>query len=381
MKHADEGQLHAYLDGELTPAEVTELERHLSVCVPCRALLDEARGFLAEADALIPALDIPVAAKPMRLPRRRVQFSTLAWAAMVVLALGTGYALRPALGPKAAASVIGEEAAPITAPAPAETPAATGPTNAPPPASATPAPRQARRADRAAGKAAPAPVPSQDLGIASGAGVVDQPAAGDVAAERTNEVQHYATPATPTSAAPAPAAVAQAPSPLTYIDGTPVDTSTTHLSFGPRTSAAPKRITLDEAVTRLGGSIRLIDGLAPQRVEVLSGVDVTGADPDREVIRVYYEEPDLGLVTLDQQRPGPSFAARDSRAFARAAESDVDPSKVTVEPAPQTNASGVALLRAASPVNNVTWRTDGVWLSLSSKLTGQALAQLQARVK
>ena len=48
MRHADEGTLHSFLDGELSPAEVEELERHLSVCVPCRALLAEAgypKGF------------------------------------------------------------------------------------------------------------------------------------------------------------------------------------------------------------------------------------------------------------------------------------------------------------------------------------------------
>ncbi|HVX87582.1 MAG TPA: zf-HC2 domain-containing protein [Gemmatimonadales bacterium] len=367
MKHADEGQLHAYLDGELSPAEVTELERHLSVCAPCRALLNEARSFLAESDALVLALDVPVVPKPMRRPRR-VPYSTLGWAAMVVLALGTGYALRPALGPKAAANVIGEQAAPIVATVPAE-----------PTAETHPAPftrRQERRAAPAAAKAVDAPPPAAATGPAAGAGASNQAVGALAQAERTDELSRDAAPAAPV---PAPAAVAQTPSRLTYIDGTPVDTSATRLSFGPRSSAAPRRITLDEAVTHLGGSIRLIDGLAPQRVEILAGVDVAGADPDREVIRVYYEEPDLGLVTLDQQRPGPSFAARDARA--REAQSDIAPARVNVDPAPQPAASGMAMLRGAVPVNNVTWRTDGVWLSLSSKLTGPALAQLQARVK
>ena len=377
MKHADEGQLHAYLDGELSPAEVTELERHISVCAPCRALLTEARGFLTESDSLVLALDMPVAAKPYRAPRR-IPYSTLAWAAMVILALGTGYALRPALGPKEAANAIRvpqEPSAPIIAAAPAVTPSADAATNTP----STPAPRPERQGARTNAKVSEAP----SAALASAGAGAGNEAEGRVSAaeQRVDAVAHDAAPVAQTQPAPAPAAVAQAPSQLTYIDGTPVDTTATRLTFGPRTTAAPKRITLDEAVTHLGGTIRLIDGLAPQRVEILSGVDVVGADPDREVIRVYYEEPDLGLVTLDQQRPGPSFAARDGRAFTRESESDVSPSSVTVNPTARASTSGAAMLRAGVPVNNVTWRADGVWLSLSSKLNGSALAQLRARVK
>ncbi|MEO6067519.1 MAG: zf-HC2 domain-containing protein, partial [Gemmatimonadales bacterium] len=58
MRHADEGTLHSFLDRELSPVEVEELERHLSVCVPCRALLAEARTFMADADELVVALDV-----------------------------------------------------------------------------------------------------------------------------------------------------------------------------------------------------------------------------------------------------------------------------------------------------------------------------------
>ncbi|HWA40365.1 MAG TPA: zf-HC2 domain-containing protein, partial [Gemmatimonadales bacterium] len=231
MKHADEGQLHAYLDGELSPAEVTELERHLSVCAPCRALLSEARGFLAESDALVLALDVPVVAKPLR-RQRRVPYSTLGWAAMVVLALGTGYALRPALGPKAAVSVLGEHAEPIVATLPAERPAATPP--------AAPSSRQERRTAGAAAKAIDTPPPPAEVGAVASAATANEASGGLALRERADAPMRDAAPAA------APAAVAQTPSRLTYIDGTPVDTSATRLSFGPRSNAAPKRITLDE---------------------------------------------------------------------------------------------------------------------------------------
>jgi protein TonB len=61
MPHVDEGQLHAYLDGEL-PAiggDVGELERHLAGCGECRAALAEARRIHARASALLRAASPP----------------------------------------------------------------------------------------------------------------------------------------------------------------------------------------------------------------------------------------------------------------------------------------------------------------------------------
>ncbi|HEX7918714.1 MAG TPA: zf-HC2 domain-containing protein, partial [Gemmatimonadales bacterium] len=244
MKHADEGQLHAYLDGELSPAEVTELERHISVCAPCRALLTEARGFLTESDSLVLALDMPVVAKPYRAPRR-VPYSTLAWAAMVVLALGTGYALRPALGPKDEGNAIitpEEPSAPIIAAAPTVSPSTDAASNTP----STPATRPERQGSRNNAKVTATP----PAALASGAGASAEADGRVSAAERrVDAVAQDIAPVAQMQASPAPAPAAQAPSRLTYIDGTPVDTTATRLTFGPRTTAAPKRITLDEAVT------------------------------------------------------------------------------------------------------------------------------------
>jgi hypothetical protein len=156
----------------------------------------------------------------------------------------------------------------------------------------------------------------------------------------------------------------------------PVDTAAVgqrqRLAFGPGTIADPKRITMDQAVDLLGGSIQLIDGLTPQRVEVLAGVDVVGADPSRQVVRVYYEEPNLGLVTLDQQRPGPSFDAR-------------RPESPTAMPPVSVTPSAPSMARAyrsgLPEPNTMTWRADGVWLSLTTRLPKERMALLQARVK
>jgi len=41
MSHVDEGLLHAYLDGELTPVERARVDDHLAGCLACRTRLDE----------------------------------------------------------------------------------------------------------------------------------------------------------------------------------------------------------------------------------------------------------------------------------------------------------------------------------------------------
>ncbi len=71
-----------------------------------------------------------------------------------------------------------------------------------------------------------------------------------------------------------------------------------------------RRISFDTAITRLSGSIRLIDGMDPLSVEEGPGHLVPGADPGRAVIRVMYRDAAGRRLTLDQQpgdaRPGPT---------------------------------------------------------------------------
>ena len=55
MSHVDEGQLHAYLDGEL-PAiggDVDQVERHLASCPECGRALEDARSIHARAVAML----------------------------------------------------------------------------------------------------------------------------------------------------------------------------------------------------------------------------------------------------------------------------------------------------------------------------------------
>jgi hypothetical protein len=98
MSHADDGTLHAYLDGELTALEQAGLESHLAGCPACRARLEEERDLLERAQGLL-ARAAPPATSPSPvwraggggMARPLPRWLPLAWAASVLLALGGGW--------------------------------------------------------------------------------------------------------------------------------------------------------------------------------------------------------------------------------------------------------------------------------------------------
>ena len=98
MSHVDDGTLHAYLDGELAPAEAQGVDAHLAQCPACRERLDVERALIARAGELLalaapPECELPpFRAGHVKPPARawwRVR-QPLAWAATVVVALGIG---------------------------------------------------------------------------------------------------------------------------------------------------------------------------------------------------------------------------------------------------------------------------------------------------
>jgi hypothetical protein len=120
MPHVDEGTVHALLDGALRaeePARAAAVEAHLQACPDCRALAEEAAetraavGRVLDATGPVIRPDFqevlvrageqprPVEAgdRASRLRRHARTTRAAAWAATVVLALGTGYLIRDRL--------------------------------------------------------------------------------------------------------------------------------------------------------------------------------------------------------------------------------------------------------------------------------------------
>jgi hypothetical protein len=96
MQHLDEGTIHSWLDGALTPDEAARAEAHVKDCPQCQAAVAEARGFIAASSRILTALDnAPRGVIPAAAPSRRVQ--PWVWrvaATVLVVATGTFLVLK-----------------------------------------------------------------------------------------------------------------------------------------------------------------------------------------------------------------------------------------------------------------------------------------------
>ncbi len=100
--HVDEGEIHAWLDGALAPADAVAIEAHVATCAGCREAVAEARGLIAASSRILSALDaVPADVLPVSpRARRRSSFRLLAgWpiravAAAFVVAVGATVVLR-----------------------------------------------------------------------------------------------------------------------------------------------------------------------------------------------------------------------------------------------------------------------------------------------
>jgi len=98
MSHVDDGTLHAYLDGELSPPEAQGVEAHLAQCPGCRGRLEEERALITRAGELLalaapPDRELPPFRAGDAKPPTRLWWQVrlgLAWAATVAIALGIG---------------------------------------------------------------------------------------------------------------------------------------------------------------------------------------------------------------------------------------------------------------------------------------------------
>ena len=295
MSHPDEGTIQMLLDGELGQDERARIEAHAAGCVACAAKIAAARAFQLEADRLVEVLDVPThAATPPAPHRRGPMLQALAWAASIVLAVGLGYYGRGGVPTRGAETSKGDRPPPTS---PTLTGQAVAPQVAAPPSTAAPAPGAAQRRAEAA---PPAGAPLTDERQRSGAELKQPPSASPPppteaagAAAREDHASRDASAPTANALQVKTAAEAEVPSALAAAGGRnePV--------------TGWRVIALEEAVRILGGQVRLIDGLSPERVETGPGTAVAGAEPSAAVVRVVYAS---GAIVLDEQRVGAAAA-------------------------------------------------------------------------
>ncbi len=291
MSHLEEGVLHALLDGEIASAELPPIQAHLATCAECRASLDEARALRGEAEALVETIQLPEetagAAAPRLRPTPRPAWGRrLAWAASLLLAAGLGYTVRP-LGPgrqgiavlsDAPAAVASEQSVPAAAPEPtAPAPAPSTPKESP--MRRTAANRTGPRENRELAEVEKKPaLPRADTQIAGGVATGRVAANADaispapaVATKAAGVVP--ATPAAPTPAALGGVAVRFSPSIKAPIRLEEVVATSADAARDMAKLAAPVTvIQFPDAVRRLGGTLRLVEGLVPLRIEAQGSV-------------------------------------------------------------------------------------------------------------
>jgi hypothetical protein len=320
MSHLAERTLDRLVSGTATPSDVQRILRHVGECRACARKLEEWRDNFAEVDERFPelALDmIPMATvTPGGLvlmpqeeePRRRfdVDLSTALWIGAVLLALVVGYGasrLRRSSEGMVASTGTGEQAGTSRGSAPVpQVPAIT------PPVAALP-----------------------------------------------HDTRSATTPP-PARTEPAPVTAPRSP----QLARATVDTAPSRLAVSPRF----KKVSRSDAVRRLGGPVRSLQGYDTDHLEVGSASAVPGAQAGLDIVRVVYRAADGGRILLDQQ-----LIPTDSSGF-RPID---DPTLESGETAYGTSPSGVSV---------ATWLDEeGYRISLVAQLPLDSIKKLVPLVR
>jgi hypothetical protein len=228
MPHLDEGTIHAWLDGALTPDESARAESHAAECATCAAAVAEARGLIAASSRILTALDdvpgqvVPpgdrvlaagdslfaaAAARARRRPRfRAARYTGIAAAIAFVATTVVVLRDRTAVEDTAALTVGSSDSTSETSllrvsPVPAEPQAANAP-DAAPPAAPPEQPRQ-RGADDLRGFGAASGAPAVGGEVAGTRGAADASSAVAATPEEERAARESSrAPAAPPSAAP-----------------------------------------------------------------------------------------------------------------------------------------------------------------------------------
>lgn len=274
MSHLEEGVLHALLDGEIPSSELPPFQAHLASCPECRARLEEERSLLEAAAGLVDALELPAipAGAPPRSStpaRRRTWPGRLAWAASLIVAVGLGYLAR-GVGMQQEDAQLGSafRTPPEVAAAPAPSPSDSGLGN-----------RKDSTLDLAGSSAtqnarAPlrVPAPASRPGVFGKAAVRGGLARERAAADSRTELPKPRTELAAEARPEASGAVAAAAPPVTQSADQPrrfdaLRATSALTNLAEKTLPPAEAISLPDALRRLNGSLRLIDGLIALRLE------------------------------------------------------------------------------------------------------------------
>lgn len=278
MFHLNDRLLEKLIDGSASGGEVTRIKRHAESCRACARRLEEWRDNYREVDEHFP--DLAHEAGPaatvtpgglVLLPTDDIQernwapdLTTLLWVAAVILALVVGYGASRLRQPNEGMAI---------------------------------APRE--------GRATP-PAPQRRDGIAAGATAAP-------ARDSSPAVEPAPAPVAPATRNPAPAAATTRNDPPASTRTPPRTTlepteraATTPGPTAPSSATIPvsprfRAVGSGEASLRLGGRLRLLNGLEPDHVEIGPASAVPGAQRGLDVVRVVYRAPDGGRILVDQQ--------------------------------------------------------------------------------
>jgi anti-sigma factor RsiW len=299
MPHLEDGQIHALLDGELDSAEVREIEQHLATCEECVRRVEEARGLLGESDQLITMLDPPnqdTRSGTGRSPlvRRLSVYTRLAWAASIVLAAGLGYYGAIQRRTQATTSALEDQTPVASVPG---TPPLDRESTSTPAAASEDRPRrelQAKPPKSGLKESKPAQPAEPALTRRDQSANVVTDSVGR-ANETTMDAKKAMAPPPATRAGAVTGAVS------------PAAPQATGQAMGLRSKLNKDEefqpTTMEEAVHRLSGTIRLIDGLQLSRI--LTNAAPVAAEGDATagtMVRVVYPDEPGREIWLDQQR-------------------------------------------------------------------------------
>jgi len=297
---------------------------------------------------------------------RRPDWATLAWAASVVLAIGVGYLTNEVKHGRTTVASAREGAARAADSLAARTwgraPAAR--TAAAPAATAPAAPR-------------PAAVPAKSPGSLAANTLGPKPAA---ARGRKPPRRQAVADAAQLAAAPTEAAgiALNAPAAEQAADRaapSPAAAPAAAALGGARALARPAVPTfqptdVDEAASRLSGTLLTVEGLALESVKIGPGTLVPGAVATQDVVRLAYAEPSGRRIQLAQQRlPQATDTSREARARA-------------VPPALGLGYGDTLVTIGPAGEARVRWLDrSGIWVSLMGNMPADSLRALLARIR